>query len=198
MPRSVTLVVEGATDEAVVVRLLREAHLEPGPVYGKVGKYGLDERLSGYNRAAQFSHWLVVRDLDGDAACAPELLRALIPSPGLHMRLQVAVRAIEAWLIADDESLASFLSISRAKVPVTPEALADPKRALVDIARRSRRRAIREALVPAPGLSAAVGPGYSAALIEFASRHWRPHVAASRSESLARLRRYLCRVSEAG
>ncbi|MCW5890390.1 MAG: hypothetical protein KIT14_07535 [bacterium] len=192
----VTLVVEGATDEAVARRLLREARLEAGPVYGKAGKQALDARLGSYNRAARFSHWLVLRDLDEDAPCAPELSQALLPAPAPYMRLQVAVRAVEAWLIADGESLGTFLSVARAKVPDSPETLTDPKRELVELARRSRRRAVREAFVPAPGVSAAVGPGYSAALIEFASRQWRPRIAASRSESLARLRRYLRQVSQ--
>jgi hypothetical protein len=187
MPGPVTLVVEGATDEAVMV---------PGPVYGKAGKGAIDRGLNGYNRAASFSHWVVVRDLDDDGECGPELLRSLLPNPAPFMRLQVAVRAIESWLIADGDSLGSFLSVSRARLSGSPETLTDPKRALVDVARRSRRRSIREAFGPAPGVSASVGPGYSAALIEFASRQWRPHVAASRSDSLARLRRYLRRVSE--
>jgi len=196
MPGPITLAVEGVTDEAVAKRLLLEAGLEPGPVYGRGGKRTLDERLAGYNNAARFSSWLVLRDLDDDAPCAPDLRRKLLPNPAQRMRLQIAVHAIEAWLLADGESLSDFLSVSRTRVPDSPEVVLHPKRVLVELARRSRRRAIREALVPAPGTTARVGPGYAAALIEFAAQHWRPHVAASRSESLARLRSFLRAVSQ--
>ena len=61
------------------------------------------------------------------------------------------------------------------------------------VARRSRRRSVRDALVPQAGTTAKVGPGYAVSLIDYTSRHWRPEIAATRSESLARLRDFLRR-----
>jgi hypothetical protein len=191
----VTLVVEGTTDAAVARRLLLEAGLKPHHEYVTNGKSGLDERLSGYNNAARFACWLVLRDLDQDFNCAPDLLRELLPAPAAHMRLHVPVRAIEAWLLADPETLSRSLSVPVSRVPADPETVPHPKRALVDLARRSRKRAVREALVPAEGTTARVGPGYSGFLTEFATNTWRPDVAATRSQSLARLRTFLLEVS---
>ncbi|HVL69627.1 MAG TPA: hypothetical protein VM364_20380 [Vicinamibacterales bacterium] len=65
-----------------------------------------------------------------------------------------------------------------------PEALQHPKQALVNLARRSRRQAVRTDMVPTGERE--VGVGYSARLIEFAQRHWDPSRAAEASRSLAR------------
>lgn len=186
---------EGTIDAAVARRLLLEAGLEPGHEYVLNGKNALDLKLDGYNRAARFACWLVMRDLDQDAECAAALRRALVETPATHMRLHVLVHAVEAWLMADAEAISRSLSVSLTAVPPHPEGLLRPKRALVDLARRSRKRAIREALVPAPETTASVGPGYAMFLTEFVTHNWRPAVAAQRSESLGRLRRFLHRMS---
>ena len=39
-------------------------------MHGKKGKDGLLRNLDGYNRAARFSPWVVLVDLDHDADCA--------------------------------------------------------------------------------------------------------------------------------
>lgn len=78
MTGPVTLAVEGTTDAAVARRLLHEADLQAGPEYVKNGKSALDQSLAGYNNAARFSCWLVLRDLDQDAACAPALQFATV------------------------------------------------------------------------------------------------------------------------
>jgi hypothetical protein len=196
MDEPITLAVEGITDAAVAKRLLQEAGLEVGPEYIKRGKHALDARLRGYNSAARFSCWLVLRDLNHDAHCAPELRRELLPTPEPRMYLHIPIRSVETWLLADAESLSQFLSVALSKIPKDPEDESDPKRALVDLGRRSRKKVVREALVPAAGTTAKVGPGYSALLIEFATLTWRPEVAARRSRSLARLRNFLQSVAQ--
>lgn len=194
MSDPITLAVEGVTDEAVAKRLLGEAGLQTGSVYTRSGKHSLDPRLAGYNDAARFSRWLLLRDLDDDAACAPTLAARLLPRPAPLMRLQIAVHAVEAWLMGDPESLSAFLGVRRGKIPPCPEVVVDPKRVLIDLARQSRRRTVREEIAPPSGSKARVGPGYAAALIEYATGDWRPAVAAAQCDGLARLRRYLSRV----
>src|SRR5438105_252690 len=93
----VSLAVEGALDEAVLGRLLRDAGAEVGPVYGKRGKDYLRRRVSGFNHAERHAPWLVLTDLDQDPACAAELVRSWLPVPATHMCLRVAVRAVESW-----------------------------------------------------------------------------------------------------
>lgn len=110
----ITLAVEGTTDAAVARRLLDEAGLQVGPEYVRNGAAALDESLAGFNEAARFSRWLVLRDLDRDAPCAPELYRRLLPAPSAFMRLHIPVHAVEAWLLADAEAMSRCLSIVRA------------------------------------------------------------------------------------
>jgi len=102
------------------------------------------------------------------------------------MRLRIAVRSVEAWLLGDAERLSAFLHVSSDRIPSHPDDLDDAKQTLVNLARRSKSREIQEDLVPARGTSARVGPAYAARLIEFAGRKWRPSVAARRSGSLKR------------
>jgi hypothetical protein len=185
----VNVLVEGITDEAIVRRILAHVGLACGPVYGKRGKGYVLERLPSYNQAAHFAPWLVVVDLNHAAPCAPDFVQDKLPDPAGGMCFRLAVRAVEAWLLADAERLADFLSISFAKIPANPDAVADPKGALVDLARRSRSRAIREDIVPRPNSGSRLGPGYVGRIIEFVStphHQWRPDVAAGRSDSLRR------------
>lgn len=179
-------VVEGPGDEAIARRLAEEAGFTVSDVYVKRGKDALDAKLGAYAAAARFGPWLVLRDLDRDAACAPTLASRLLPDRPPTLLLRIPVRAAEAWLLADRESLADFLSVSLSTVPEDPESLYQPKLSLVELARRSRRRAIREDMVPPRGSSSSVGRGYTARLIEFTAERWQPRRAATRSSSLAR------------
>jgi hypothetical protein len=188
--------VEGLVDQAVMRRLLGEVGAEPGPVYGGNGKDHLLERLDGYNRAARFNPWLVLVDLDRDDDCPPPFRERWLPHPAPRMCFRVAVRAIEAWLLADRERCARFLGVTVSRIPLEPESERDPKRVMVDLARHSRRRDIREDLVPRPGSGRAVGPAYTSRLMEFVESDWRPEVAANCSDSLRRCRQRLVQLVE--
>lgn len=195
----VTLAVEGETDAEVARRLLEEAGFEVGPVYVRMGKAALDARLAGYNEAARRSCWLVLRDLDHDATCAPALRARLLPAPAAPgLRLHVVVRSLEAWMLADARGVASWLGVPIATVPSSPEQENDPKRRLLELAGRSRRRRIREALLPAPGTTARVGPGYTSTLFGYIRSSWAPEAAEVRAPSLARLRAHLANASSRG
>ena len=150
-PAAISSAVEGDLDHAVVRRLISHVGGEPGPVYGKAGKPFLRTRIGGYNNAARYGPWLVLVDLDNDADCAPLLRAVWLPQPASHMCFRVAVRAVEAWLIADAETLADFLGVSPGRVPADPESLPHPKGVMINLARRSRRRSIRQDMVPSDG-----------------------------------------------
>jgi hypothetical protein len=182
----ISAAVEGIVDEAVVRKLIAHAGATPGEVYGKQGKSLLRQRIAGYNNAAQRAPWIVLVDLDRDDDCAPPLRNAWLPHPAPHLCFRIAVREVEAWLLADGERLAELLSVARKRLPADPEGLDDPKTTLVNLARTSRRRAIQEDMVPRQASGRQVGPAYSSRLIEFVSSYWRPDVAAARSESLQR------------
>jgi len=181
----IPVLLEGDPEVAVVQRLFEAAGLEMGTVYGGRGKSWLDQRLPAYNHAARHGRWFVLRDLDGDADCAPALVAKILPVQADGMCLRVAVHALESWLLADRERIADFLSVPLSRIPHDPDMIRYPKQVMVNLARQSRRRAIREDMVPAEGISAQVGPGYSARIIEFAATLWRPNVARTLSLSLA-------------
>lgn len=192
--------VEGIVDEAVFRRLVRTARAEAGPVYGRTGKHQLLDRLPAYNHAARFSPWLVLVDLDHDAECAPPYRAAILPAPSEWMCCRVAVREVEAWVLGDRQRMAEFLEVSPRRLPTAPENEEDPKRIVVNLARHSRSRDIRQDLVPREGSGRSEGPAYASRLIEFISdsRHgWRPGVAAHASGSLSRCLRALRRLVRA-
>jgi hypothetical protein len=181
--------VEGILDEAVLRRLIQEIGAITGPVYGKSGKPFLLNKLNAYNQAARFSPWVILVDLDHDDDCAPPFRESYLPNPAPYMCFRIVIREIEAWLMADRERLAKFLSVGISRIPHDPEKLDSPKSVMVEIARHSRRRDLREDMVPRTGSGRAVGPAYTSHLIEFARNYntgWRPHIAAKTSDSLNR------------
>jgi hypothetical protein len=185
-PVTISAAVEGLTDEAVALRLIRHVGADPGPVYGRSGKLHLRDKIGGYNAAARHAPWLVLVDLDREDDCAPPLRMRWIPHPAPQLCFRVVVRAVEAWLMADAEGIAAFLGIARGRVPANPEAEGEPKQALVNLARAARSRAIQRDIVPREGSGRSVGPAYSSRLIEFASDEWQPERACARSDSLRR------------
>jgi len=189
--------VEGIVDEAVVRKLIECVGAIPGDVYGKNGKEYIRQRIRGYNNAARHSPWIVVVDLDRNADCAPRLRAEWLPDPARLLCFRIAVRAVESWLLADRQHIAAFLRVARRQIPDDPEGLSDPKQIMVNLARRSRSREIREDMVPRTGSGRSVGPAYSSRLIEFAVNQWRPKLAATQSNSLQRAIDCLRRLSEA-
>lgn len=182
--RYLQIAVEGELDAVVAEKVARLSEFEVSSILGRRGKLNLDSRLPSFNQAALHSEWFVVRDLDNDATCPPELVRKILPNVSGGMIFRIAVRSIESWLLADRAAISEFLKCSSALVHEFPDDLQDPKREMVNLARKSKAKAIREGLVPAPKTTAAVGPLYNALLSEFVSEYWSPFEAAERSPSL--------------
>lgn len=180
--------VEGRSDEPVAEKLLKAAGLTPIHVFTSGGKPKLDPKLPGYNSAARVgSPWLVLRDLDHDdrGTCVPALrLKLLGGQPNNGMCFRIAVRAMEAWLLADYENCARFFGIPRNRMPHDVETLPDPKQTLVALCRRSRIAATRQGMVPRLGGGRKVGGEYTAMVREFAKNEWDPLGARNNSSSL--------------
>jgi hypothetical protein len=184
---TVSIAVEGKLDEAVLTKLLLLVGIKVAAPYGKKGKDYLKKKIRGYNQAAKCGDgWIVLVDLDNDAECAPPFVASWLPDRSPNLQLRVAVRAVESWLLADSEEIAHFLGVPRQKIPAQPENEVVPKNTLINIARRSRSREIREDIVPRPDSSASQGPGYTSRLVEFTMRYWDPERAARRAPSLKR------------
>jgi hypothetical protein len=182
----ITLAVEGLVDSAVARRLCEDIGHDIGPVHILNGKTRLDPKLRAYNHAATHAPWLVLRDLDHDAPCAVELRQRLLPEPAARMIFRITVRSVESWLLADRRGLAQYLGVAANKLPTLPDQLDNPKQELVNLARLSRNRRIREDIVPEPGFGTSVGPGYTARVSEFVQGLWSPSRATEHSDSLQR------------
>ncbi|MGO8747182.1 MAG: hypothetical protein ACLQNE_14445 [Thermoguttaceae bacterium] len=189
-PLAFSAAVEGILDDAVVRRLAQDMDVSIIAVHVCGGKRNLKQKVGAYNHAAALRPWVLLVDLDR-GECAPKLRDAWLPAPAKLMCFRVAVREVEAWLLADRERIAQFLGVAAAKVSQRPDSLDDPKRTIVDLARHSRRKDVREDMVPRPKSGRSEGPSYASRLIEFTQKLWRPSMAAKHSDSLRRCREAL-------
>ena len=183
---SVSAAVEGPTDEAIVQRILRECGLQLGAVYGREGKDRLLEKLAGYNEGARFAPWIVLVDLDDDGPCPGAVRQRWLPEPASWMCLRIAVRAAEAWLLADRESFSGYFRVRASRLPSDPDSEPDPKRVLLNAIERSTSPSIRNDMLPRAGSGRRVGPAYVGRLIEFVETVWQPKTAQASSSSLSR------------
>lgn len=192
-------------DEVVLRSLIHHVGAQPGGFYGKHGKQYLLKYMQAYVRAARLEPWVVLIDLDHDADCPVPvrrnwLLRGAAHDPVPLLCFRIAIREVEAWLLADRERIAEFLGVPARWVTRHPEALEDPKREIIGLVARSRVKRLKAEMLPRPGSFRDVGPAYNSRLIQFVmcSRNgWRPEVAAQSSESLRRALACLRRLAAA-
>lgn len=187
VPPVISCAVEGVVDAAVAQRLISHVGAQLGQIYGQKGKQFLLKRLNGYLQAARRAPWLVLVDLDTEADCAPLMRSRWLPENTANLCFRIAVREIESWLMADPERLASFLGVNSGAIPPYPEVVPEPKAQMVVLARASRRREIRQDMVPSQSSGRTEGPAYASRLVEFVqdeARGWRPDVASARAPSL--------------
>ncbi len=169
---------------------MADAGLECGLVYGKRGASYVEQKAAGFARASAGNPTLALVDLmDTRRTCAPSAASACVSTPPSTFLMRVVVREIESWLLADREGLAKHLGVRVARLPENPESLADPKQCLINVARKSPRRAVREQIVPLLGSGAREGPSYNARLGLFVRDEWSPAGAEALAPSLHRCRR---------
>lgn len=137
---------------------------------------------------------LVLTDfMDSRCDCVPQaLVEYRAETIGRHSFLyRFAMPELESWLLADVAGLSDFLRVARSKIPDKPEEVPDPKRTLVNLARSSKKRAVREDIVPPEGNSGVVGRLYVPRLTEFVEKFWDIDAAIQHASSLARCVRRL-------
>jgi hypothetical protein len=170
----VSLAAEGPLDEQVLRQLLAKSGrpFAPGVCYGKKGKDHLQKNIARFNQAAAHVPFIILTDLD-EEDCPPGLIGRWLPK-GRHnnLVLRIAVREVESWLLADREHLAEFLGIPVILIPQQADNCPDPKFLLIDLAKRSPRRDIREDIVPLPGSTSKVGKNYVGQLTRFVTSQW--------------------------
>ena len=192
------IVVEGALEVPASLRLLQDAGISTAGLLpvdkGGRGRFWKD--APRYNQAAaSIGFVLGLADLES-FPCPSGLIQRHLTSP-LHPRfvLRIAERMLESWFLADTR-LARFIGVSSTLLPRNPDAERNPKLTLVNLARRSKSRSIRNDLVPEEGSLGIVGRGYTPRMSEFIEEHWNPSDAQQRSESLRRALAALRKVAE--
>jgi|SRR5271165_2070746 len=187
-PIPINLALEDALIESLLLRILATipARYATRTIYNRGGYGYLKRTINGFNNAAKGIPFLVATDLDR-YECPPALVNDWLTSPKHHnLLIRVAVREAEAWVLADREGLARFLGISAARVPGDVEAQPDPKETLIQLARMSRKKFMRDDLCPRRNSTSKVGPNYNARLGSFVSTDWDLSAARLNSPSLDR------------
>lgn len=192
---NVILAVEDRLSDAVATKILGKFGIQIVKRIGYRGKSDLERKTPELNRAASGISVFMLTDLDSPRDCPLGLIRSWIKgtlNPRFFFR--VAVMEVESWLMADRTGVANFLSIPVNRIPLNTDHIPNPKEFLVSLARRSRKRRLRDELVPESGSKIPIGYGYNTRLIAFVREHWNLERAASVSPSL---KRTLDRISQA-
>ena len=103
--KSIDLVVEDAVQEYVARKVIAErgTGVTIDRVPGLHGAGYVDKNLGRFAKAAVHHPFLILRDLDS-AECAPGFAQELPPeSAPAGLVFCIAIREVEAWLIADSE-----------------------------------------------------------------------------------------------
>ncbi len=137
-------------------------------------------------------NFLLLTDLD-TRPCPPDLLDDWLGATTKpdSLLLRIAVREVEAWVLADRPQFANWLGVSEDIVPVAPEACLDPKADLLKLAAKSKNRDLREGLLPKKDAASKIGLEYNDLLCEFVSGQWRIEAASQLAPSLDRTIRRL-------
>ncbi len=186
-PIPINLVVEDELSEVLLRRIFKESSscFAIGYSYGRSGYGYIKRKVLAFNNAAKGTPFLILVDLETE--CAPKQIREWLPVPVNHNLLfRVAVNEAESWLLADRPGFASFLSINKELIPQSVDEISNPKQCLINLAKRSRKRTLREAIVPTPNSTARVGPDYNGQLSSFVFGIWNVVEAMKHSDSLRR------------
>lgn len=161
-----------------------------GPAIDKKGVTKLVPDLCRYvDQARHVQPVLCVADTDG--RCALELLNSWRPSHSpKSFVLRLAVAEAESWLLADRQGFAAAFQVPLNKLPHKSDDIDDPKRLVLSLVARSKKRLFREEVVSRNDTSKP-GTGYNLHLRAFVRGQWNPLRARQVSPSLDRALRCL-------
>lgn len=189
--RTINLATEDELSEAMGIRLIDEwkGRLVVGLRLRRGGNGYLSSRIRNFVEIARKTPLLIITDLD--QLLCPSELRARwlgkLKQPR-DLLLRVAVREVEAWLLADADAIRGLFGHRASKrLRDDPDSVPEPKELLLRLASYAPR-SVREDVCKEKGGIASQGLGYNARLCQFVAASWDPARAASRSESLRRAR----------
>lgn len=191
----VHLVTEGWLEQFIGARLLAHCGHTQGLVYNLGGCHQIRVKAIHYRfKACTEAAVLVLTDFrDAQCACLLQAVEAYTMGkdiPPTYL-LRFAVQELESWLLADRKNLARYLGISVNMLPQNPDEESHPKRKIINLARRSGRKKVLEAMVPDERHGGAEGPGYSSFMQNFILKYWGIEAAVTHSSSLERCVRRL-------
>lgn len=184
----INLAVEDPLSEAVIRKIIENSGREffIGVCYSRGGFGYLKRTIRGFNNAAKSIPFVVLTDLDNDTCPATKIQNWLPEPKHPNLLFRIAVHEVESWLLADQSGLARFLAISKELITTQVDEIQNPKEYLIEIAKKSKKRDLREAIVPNPASTARVGPDYNGCLINFIHQYWNIEKARNNSPSLNR------------
>ena len=184
----INLVFEDALSEAVLKEMLKQSQrpFSVGNCLNQKGYGKIKKIISGLNYAAKAMPYLVLTDLD-KAECPLVIISDWLTQPKHpNLLFRIAVKEVEAWLLAHREAFAEFLGISVSLIPANVDEIPDPKQLLINLARKSKKRSRRDAIVPERNSTATIGKDYNGQLIQFVQKNWQVEAAQVNSPSLQR------------
>jgi hypothetical protein len=188
----INLVFEDELSETVMEKLLTlfDNKYRVKTRYNARGFGYIKANISGFNEASVAISFFVLTDLDNNP-CPISLKTDWLHQP-LHPNLifRVAVKEVESWLLADREGFSTYIGINMANMPLVPDQTPDPKQTLINLVRRSRKRSIKQDIVPKND-RARIGPDYNNRLAEYVQMHWNIDRARLCSDSLNRTIKHL-------
>ena len=185
----ILVVVEDELSAAIVNKLVSDSRrdINIARIVNERGNGSIKNGIDKYKSASHVLPHIILTDLDR-VECPPKLLENwnAVNLPN-RILFNVAVKEVEAWLLADREGISEFLDIALNKIPRYPEEEQDPKLTLINLSRKSRRRRLAIEMTPEVGSSAQIGPLYNQRLIEYVNDKWDINRAKALSNSLDRI-----------
>jgi hypothetical protein len=185
----INLAYEDLLSEAVLLRVIKDfPKFIVGTRFTHYGCGYLRNKILAFNNAAKAMPFLVVTDLD-NAICPSQMIKDWLGNTTCHPNLifRIAVHEVEAWLLADQINITKFLAVSTSLIDRPIEEIKDPKSFLINLSRKSKKRHIREAIVPDDGSTARIGRGYNDCLAMFVNQYWNLTEARKCSKSLDKM-----------
>ena len=180
---------EDELSEAVAYRLVDAANhgLDVSVSIRGSGFGNLKNKATELSIVAQKFPVFLLTDLD-TALCPPALQSQWlgIVTPPQDFLFRVAVREVEAWLMADREGFAGFLKAPLSQIPLNPESLPDPKLTLLKLVNRYGSRDQKAGIIQSVNSNLKQGLEYNLRLCVFVREFWSLENALGNADSLNR------------
>ncbi len=181
------LIVEDQLSDTVARKMLEET----GKNYEVANvviwnKDKIKKEIKQINKAANNQVYFVLTDQDTNNRCPPDAIRELPGPVNQNLFYRFAVMEVESWVMAHRESISKFLSVPVNRIPMDTDTIINPKEHLINLARKSRSKRIRDDIAPRNNSTSRVGPDYNGRLGQFVSEYWDVRTASQCSPSLRR------------